>query len=149
MRRSLGVGLLRVVAAGLLGVDAYVHAADAMCYDSSGAGISIGLLFRAEAVAASLAAVVVLIGWHSRLSWLPALLVAASAFGAVVLYRYVDVGALGPLPNMYEPTWQVPGKLLSARCEGAATLVCAVGFALPGQGRRSRLAVDGAGEVRT
>jgi hypothetical protein len=32
---------------------------------------------------------------------------------AAVLYRYVDVGSLGPLPDLYENTWQVPGKLLS------------------------------------
>jgi len=30
--------------------------------------------------------------------------VAASALGAVLLYRYVDVGSLSPLPNMYENT---------------------------------------------
>jgi hypothetical protein len=24
---------------------------------------------------------------------------------AIVLYRYVDVGAFGPFPDMYEPIW--------------------------------------------
>jgi hypothetical protein len=31
-----------------------------------------------------------------------------------LLYTYVDVGSLGPLPNMYEPTWALPGKRASA-----------------------------------
>ena len=40
----------------------------------------------------------------------------------MLLYRYVDVGSLGPLPDMYENTWQVPGKLLSAYAEAAAVV---------------------------
>ena len=70
-------------------------------------------------------------------SWLAALLVAASALGAVVLYRYVDVGSLGPLPNMYENTWQVPGKLLSAYAEGAAVVLAGLGLLAAVLGRRS------------
>jgi hypothetical protein len=57
-----------------------------------------------------------------------ALLVAGSALGAVLLYRYVDVGSLGPLPNMYENTWDVPGKVLSAWAEGAAVILAALGL---------------------
>jgi hypothetical protein len=53
---------------------------------------------------------------------------SALALGAVLLYRYVDVGSLGPLPDMYEDTWQVPGKLLSAYAEGAAVLLAGVGL---------------------
>jgi len=45
----------------------------------------------------------------------------------VLLYRYVDVGTIGPLPNMYEPTWQVPGKPLSAYAEGGAAVLSALG----------------------
>ena len=66
--------------------------------------------------------------WPRRASWAAALLVAASALGAVLLYRYVDVGQLGPLPNMYENTWQVSGKLLSASAEGAAVVLAALGL---------------------
>jgi hypothetical protein len=58
-----------------------------------------------------------------RSGWLAALGVAASALAAVLLYRYVDLGSLGPLPDMYENTWQVPGKLLSAYAEGAAVVL--------------------------
>ena len=61
-------------------------------------------------------------------SWLAALLVAASALGAVLLYRYVDVGALGPSPDLYENTWQVPGKLLSAYAEVAAIVLAGLGL---------------------
>jgi hypothetical protein len=45
-----------------------------------------------------------------------------------LLYRYVDVGSLGPLPNMYENTWDVPGKVLSAWAEGAAVVLAALGL---------------------
>ena len=54
-----------------------------------------------------------------RGSWVAALAVAASALAAVLLYRYVDLGSLGPLPDMYENTWQVardgPDRPLSCR----------------------------------
>ncbi len=53
---------------------------------------------------------------------------ATFALGAVLLYRYVDVGQLGPIPNMYENTWQVPGKLLSAYAEGAAVVLAGLGL---------------------
>jgi hypothetical protein len=91
--------------------------------------LSQGTLFRVEG-ALAIAAGVILLVWPRRLSWAFALLVAASAFGAVELYRYVDVGSLGPLPNMYEPTWAASGKLASAWAEGAATAICAVGLLL-------------------
>jgi hypothetical protein len=54
--------------------------------------------------------------------------VGASALAAVLLYRYVDLGPLGPLPDMYENTWQVPGKLLSAYAEGAAVVLAGLGL---------------------
>lgn len=63
--------------------------------------------------------------------WAVAVLVTASAVGAVLLYTYVDVGALGPLPNLYEPTWAAaPGKLASAVAEGLGTLLAIIGFVL-------------------
>jgi hypothetical protein len=40
----------------------------------------------------------------------------------VLLYRYVDVGAIGPVPNMYEPVW-FGEKLHSAYAEGGVALV--------------------------
>jgi hypothetical protein len=47
-----------------------------------------------------------------------------------MLYRYVNVGALGPIPNMYEPTWVSPSKLASAWAEGAAVIVTAAGLTI-------------------
>jgi hypothetical protein len=121
---------LRAATAAALGIDAYVHGHDASYYDFPGGGvISQGNLFRLEAAAAALA-IVVLLGWQQRAAWLMAFTVAASALGAVLLYTYVDVGTLGPLPNMYEPTWAVPGKQLTAGAEAAAVLTSAVGFAV-------------------
>ena len=62
-------------------------------------------------------------------AWAATFLVAASALGAVLLYRYVDVGSLGPLPNMYEPTWYFR-KTLSAYAEGAAVVAALMRGAL-------------------
>ena len=59
-----------------------------------------------------------------------ALLVAAGAAVAIYLYTYVDVGALGPLPNMDEPTWALPGKRLAAAAETAAMATAALGIAV-------------------
>jgi hypothetical protein len=120
---ALVVRLLAVVA---FAVDAYVHASNAGIYNPPGGGlVTEGTLFRAEALAASLIALAVLLR-PSRRVWLAASAVAASALGAVLLYRYVNVGAIGPIPDLYEPTWQVPGKLLSAYAEGVALLLSAL-----------------------
>lgn len=131
---------LRVICAALLGVDAYVHSKDASFYDGPrGGAVTMDTVFRIEAGAAALVALALLLCWRSRVSWLPAFLVAATAIGGVVAYRYVDLGALGPLPNMYEPTWQVPGKLLSAYAEAGTAVLSAVGFVLtPGHLPRFR-----------
>jgi hypothetical protein len=124
---------VRVVALGVavaLAVDAYVHATSAGLYDPAHGGlITEGNLFRAEALVSGVLAVWLLVR-PSRWAFAAALVVAVSALGAVVLYRYVDVGAIGPLPDLYEPTWQVPGKLLTAYAEGFAVLLSAAGVAL-------------------
>ncbi len=128
MPPSVTTRLLGVATAIALGIDAYVHARDASFYDAVRTSvISQGNLFRLEAAVAALIAVALLVR-PSRFWWAAALLVAASAFGAVLLYRYVDVGTLGPLPNMYEPTWALPGKLASAWAEGAGVLLAAAGL---------------------
>jgi len=124
--------VVRVLAAVAFAVDAYVHATNAGTYDPPGGGlVTEGNLFRAEALAASLVALAVLLR-PSRRVWLAAIAIAASALGAVLLYRYVNVGAIGPIPNLYEPTWQVPGKLLSAYAEGAALLLSALSIPAAG-----------------
>jgi hypothetical protein len=116
-----------VATAAALGIDAAVHWQNAPAYDSVTATLSQGDLFRVETAAAVAAGLLVLLRPRPS-SWLAALLVGASALAAVLLYRYVHVGAVGPLPDMYENTWQVPGKLLSASAEAATVLLAGLGL---------------------
>jgi hypothetical protein len=126
-RSAIGSWALRVATATALGIDALIHWQNASAYDAVRASISQGQLFRAQAALAVAVGLLVLVRPRPS-SWLAALAVAASALGAVLLYRYVDVGALGPLPDMYENTWQVPGKLLSAYAEAAAIGLAGLGL---------------------
>jgi hypothetical protein len=138
---------LRVGTAAALAVDAVVHWQNAPAYDAIGTTLTQGELFRAEAAVAVAVGLLVLIR-PRRSSWLAALLVGASALGAVLLYRYVDVGMLGPLPDMYENTWQVPGKLLSAYAEGAAVVLAGLGLMAAELARRSAPPDRGPGAQR-
>jgi Ni/Fe-hydrogenase subunit HybB-like protein len=130
----------RVLALGVavaLAIDAYVHATSAGFYDPVQGGlITEGNLFRAEVLVSGAVALLLLLR-PSRWTLTAALLVAASALAAVVLYRYVDVGPIGPIPDLYEPTWAAPGKLLSAFAEGFAVLLSTVGIVLA-RARRHR-----------
>ena len=119
--------VLRVLVAAGLAVDAYVHAVTASAYDFPAGGlITQGDLFIVEATVAGLAAVAVLV-FPRRSTFGFAFVVAASALGAVVLYRYVDIGSLGPLPRMYEPVWTAD-KLISAAAEAVAAVLALAGF---------------------
>lgn len=130
--------LLRVITAAALAVDAYVHLRLAGVYDvAAGTAISQGDLFRLESAAAILAALVVLV-FGTRWAYGFAFLVAASALGAVLLYRYVDVGALGPLPNMYEPVW-FRQKTVSAIAEAVGAVSALAGLAVQTSRRRREL----------
>jgi hypothetical protein len=131
--------LLRVLTAAGLAVDAYVHADLAGMYDPVRHSISQGTLFRIEAGVSAGAALLILLT-AGRIAWAIALLVAASALGAIMLYRYVNVGTLGPLPNMYDPTW-FPKKTAAAIAEAVAVGAAAAGFiwaTLRARARRSR-----------
>ena len=111
--------VLSVVTALALLVDAVVHFRLAPGYQlSAPGGIGAGNLFRVETAVALAAAVLVLVR-RSRASYAAAFLVALSALGAVILYRYVNVPMFGPLPAMYEPVW-FPEKTLSAIAEAIA-----------------------------
>ena len=129
--------LLRLLTAAGLATDAYVHTDLASSYDSVQKSISQGELFRIEAGASALAAVLVLLLGRRPLVWLFAFLVAAAGVGAVVLYRYVDVGALGPLPAMYEPVWY-PEKTASFVAESVAAVTALAGFGLSWHLARAR-----------
>lgn len=129
MRRARRVAplALRVVVAAALVVDAVVHLRLAGGYQQSApSGIGAGNLFRLESAAALVVAAWVL--WRgTRGALLAAFAVGLSAVVAVVLYRYVDVPALGPLPAMYEPVWFTE-KSLSAVAEAVAAIAAAVGI---------------------
>lgn len=122
--RHLLVWAVRAIAAAGLAIDAFVHADLAGRYDPIRQSISQGNLFRVEAGVAALAAVLIVV-IARRATYAFAFLVAASALGAIVLYRYVNVGTLGPLPNMYEPVWFTE-KVVAAVAE-AVTVVAALG----------------------
>jgi len=143
-RWAIGSWILRIATAAALGIDAVVHWQNAPAYDAVTATISQGALFRAEAVLAVAAGLLVLVRPRPS-SWVAALAVAASALAAVLLYRYADVGSLGPLPDMYENTWQVPGKLLSAYAEGAAVVLAGLGLLSHRTPRREPLPPVGSG----
>ena len=122
--------LILVTVAGLA-VDAYVHWSLAGNYDLVRQTASQGQLFRVEAVAAVVSAVLLLIR-PGRLTAAIAAAVAGGGLVALILYRYVDVGRLGPFPNMYEPIWYAK-KSLTAIAQGAAT-VAAILLVIVGTG---------------
>lgn len=118
-------GALRVVTAAGLLVDAFIHLDLAGQYQAAApGGIGEGTLFRVQAAAALLVAGFVLLR-GTRAAYLGALVTAGAALVAVLLYRYVEVPALGPLPAMYEPLW-FPAKTATAIAEALAILTAAV-----------------------
>jgi hypothetical protein len=129
--------LLALGVAACLAVDAYVHLHDAADYSAVRTSVlSQADLFRIQAGLAILLAVLILLRpmlWV----WLAAAGLLASAAAAVLLYTYVDVGQIGPVPNMYEPTWALPGKVASAWAEGIGAVLALVGFALVLRRRRA------------
>ncbi len=129
-RAGLRVGamVLRLVVVAGLAVDVYVHLHLAAGYDPNTATISEGALFRVEAGVAALAAALVLLT-RTQIGVMVAFLVAAGGVGAVLLYQYVDVGAVGPLPNMYEPL-SYPEKTDSLIAEAVAALAALALLAL-------------------
>lgn len=133
--RPLALALRVLVPVGLV-VDAVVHVRLASQYQlAQPGGVGQGTLFRVEAVVALLAAVYVLVR-GSRPAFAVAALVALSALAAVVLYRYVEVPALGPIPTMYEPVWFFE-KTLSAVAQGVAGVLALGGAVLAGRGPRT------------
>ena len=116
---------IRVVTAAGLAVDAYVHFDLAALYAEAGGTINEGLLFRVEAAVALVAAVAV-IAIGRRVCYLAGLAVAGSALAVMLVSRYVDLGQLGPFPDLYDPVW-FPEKLLAAYAEGAACVTALAG----------------------
>jgi len=103
-------GLVVVIVVGL-GIDAYTHLDLADIYTGvKTSTVSQATLFRIEAVAAILAAVAVVVRTNRLTAAFVALVAGGGAF-ALLLYRFVDVGKLGPLPDMYEPFWYTKKSL--------------------------------------
>jgi glucan phosphoethanolaminetransferase (alkaline phosphatase superfamily) len=129
--------LLALGVAACLAVDAYVHLHDASDYSAVRTSVlSQADLFRIQAGLAILLAVAILVRPWLWI-WLAAAALLASAATAVVVYTYVDVGQIGPVPNMYEPTWALPGKVASAWAEGIGAVLAIVGFLLVLRRRRA------------
>lgn len=142
-RVSPGEILLRVIVAACLGYSAWVH------YDlhsnfrfAKTDTLNGSQLFVIQAVAASVAAALVLFVGRVP-GWTIAFLVSAASLAAVLVYRYYDVGAIGPVPNMYEPIWYAE-KTRSAIAEGIATglsLIYLVALAARPRSRRPTLSL--------
>jgi hypothetical protein len=113
--------VLRVLAAAALGISSYVHLHLAHLYNYPGT-ITGTELFRAQGIVAAVVAVALLLTGN-RWVWLAAVAIGLASFGAVMLYRYVDVGAIGPLPNMNDATWQPTEKLVSAIAEASVPVL--------------------------
>ncbi|GLZ02852.1 hypothetical protein Acsp03_03190 [Actinomadura sp. NBRC 104412] len=122
--------LLRILVAAGLAADAYVHWVFAPDMDpgpNAPSGVIPGdVLFQAQAIVAAVAGLLVL-AWARRWTYAIAFLVAASAVGALLLYYYVDVGRLGPIPAMHDPSWYAE-KTISGVGEGVAALAALIGF---------------------
>lgn len=135
-RRSRADALELVVRSLLvlaLAIDAVIHLRLAANFQLAvPEGLGGGMLFRLHAAAAVLAGTFLAVK-GTRLAYALAGLVALSAFVAVVLYRYVDVPAIGPIPAMYEPIWYFE-KALSAAAVGIGAVLAGVGLVL----RRNR-----------
>jgi len=130
-----------IVAAGLV-VDAIVHFDLASPFSANKTSfISEADIFRIQAVVALIAALAVL-ARPRRYTAAFAFLISASAATAVILYRYVNVGKIGPIPNMYDPFWAPSGKNLSAVAEVVAALASAALFVVLQLKSRSAVRAD-------
>jgi hypothetical protein len=116
--------ILRLIVVVGLAIDAWVHFALASGFDANTADISEGTLFRIEGSLAIAAAVLVLLvrRWITDVF---AFLVALSGFGVLLVYRYINIGAWGPFPSLYEPIWYTK-KILVTVFEGIAALAALV-----------------------
>lgn len=128
-RHDRSLWVLRAGAAAGLLVSAVIHVQLAPGYQQAApGGVGQGTLFVVQAGAAVLAAVFVLLK-GSRITFGAAAVVALSSLAAVILYRYVQVPAIGPLPSMYEPVWYT-AKTITAAAEAAAGALALAAYVL-------------------
>lgn len=131
-RSATEIGLIVIAVLGLA-IQAFVHFDLASAFAGNKTStLSESDLFRAEATAAVIAAVALLVR-PRRYTAAFAFLVAAAGTAAVIVYRYVNVGKFGPIPNMYDPYWAPFEKNLSVYGEAAATLAALALFVVLGR----------------
>jgi hypothetical protein len=118
--RPAAIVAARLTAVAGLSIDAYVHLNLAPTYAEAQAVINEGVLFRAEAVLALLTAVA-LITSGRRPAFVLGFAVSASALTVMLVSRYVDLGPIGPFPDLYDPVW-FPEKLWAFGGEAAAAI---------------------------
>jgi hypothetical protein len=113
--------LMIVVVVGLA-IDAFVHYDLASAFaNNKTSTLSEADLFRVEATAAVVAAVALIVRPRRYTAGF-AFLVALAGTVAVIVYRYVDVGSFGPIPDMYDPYWAPAEKNISLIGEVVATV---------------------------
>jgi len=122
------VAAARLIAVAGLSIDAYVHLDLASTYAEAQAPVNEGILFRAEAVLALLTGLA-LITSARRLPFVLGFAVSASALTLMLVSRYVDLGPIGPFPDLYDPVW-FPEKLWAAGGEAAAVIASVAGILL-------------------
>ncbi|MBW4096304.1 MAG: hypothetical protein HIU81_13540 [Acidobacteria bacterium] len=131
LRSPRGVArvVVRLLVVAALAIDAVVHLQLADYYPSAVPdGIGQGNLFRIEGAAAAVVGLYLLLR-GSRAAYVAAFLIAGGGVLLVLLYRYVNVPAFGPIPAMYEPVWYFQ-KSLSAIAEAAGAVLALVGVRL-------------------
>jgi hypothetical protein len=125
---AAAVAAARLITVAGLGIDAWVHLDLAPAYSEAAAPISEGVLFRAEAALALLAALALILS-ASRRSFLAGFAVSATALTLMLVSRYADLGPLGPFPDLYDPAWFAE-KLWAAFGEAAAGVASLAGILL-------------------
>lgn len=120
--------LLRGVAATALAVSAAVHVDLAEGPWAADGQVTLAGLFVADALAAVVVGLWVLLR-GSRLAWLAVALVAVPSAAALVVTTYVQVPSVGPLPAVYEPFWYAE-KVVAAVAAALAALCAAVALGL-------------------
>ncbi len=134
--RRAAIVAVRLIAVAGLSIDAYVHVHLASTYAEAQAVINEGVLFRAESLLALLAGIALLISGRHR-AFVLGFVVSASALTVMLVSRYVDLGPIGPFPDLYDPVW-FPEKLWAAGGEAAAAAACVTGFLILSNRTRRR-----------
>jgi hypothetical protein len=67
--------------------------------------------------------------------------VAATALAVMLVARYVNIGQIGPFPNLYDPAW-FPEKLLAAFAEGVAIATASAGVIIAVRASKTRRGDD-------